>query len=133
MKGFVFWTGVVNFSFGLAFMFPSIASSIGSTAPHTLWAQLMGVILVFLGIIVMFCAQDLQRYAPIICWEAGLRIAGFLVMTWHGIIGDAGLSVFYSGVLDGFVGIVYLIGVPRAVGLSLRQLMFGFLDLEFTP
>lgn len=124
MKAFVFWTGIMNFSFGLGFMFPAMAQYLGEVAPTLVWSQLLGVILMFLGVILVLCSRDIERYATIICWEGVVRIAGFLVMGGHGFLGDAGVSIGFAGVLDLLIGGGYLIGLSRSLNLSPRQLLF---------
>ncbi len=119
MKAFVFWTGWYNIVVGFALFFPVLFRSLGVRFPESVvWSELVGFLAMFLGVMLVWCARDLQARATIVYWEGWLRIVIFLHLGWFGFFGGIGALLGLIGVIDLLIGLTYILGLPGAVGKS---------------
>lgn len=116
MKKFVFWTGVYNILLAVSSLIPQLSNILGLTVPDSrfyLW--LPGILIIYLGVMLILASRNLDERASIVFWEGILRLAGFIVATRYGFFGEFGASLGYVGVIDLLVGLVYIIGLPKSL------------------
>jgi hypothetical protein len=114
MRKFVFWTGVYNVILAVSSLIPAVAKILGLAVPESrfyLW--LPGILIIYLGILLILASRNLHDRASLVYWEGILRLAGFVVATRYGFMGEFGASLGYVGVIDLIVGLVYIIGLPK--------------------
>ena len=123
MKQFVFWTGMISVVAGVAFQFPALSAQLLPSESPGMLMHVFGLMALFLGIMLVLSSRDLGSRGPLVAWEGVLRVGGFCAMAGYGLFGGAGMLAVASGVFDLMVGLVYLVGVPRHLGLTLADLL----------
>ena len=58
-----------------------------------------------------------------VVWEGVLRLAGGVIMVGYGMLGTAGRLAIASGILNGLVGLIYLVGLPLYLQCPLTYLL----------
>ncbi len=130
MKKFVFWTGVYNILLGLGFLFPPLIDFLQVPVPESgVWVQLPAIIVIYLGLLLILCSRSLRSRASIVYWEGVLRIVIFFLLAGYGIFGDLGISMALVGAVDLAIGLIYLFGLPRSLGVKGSQLLFDSASL----
>lgn len=125
MKIFVFWTGVYNIVAGIGLFFPALFHALGVRFPvSVVWTELIGFLVVFLGLMLIWCSRDLAARGQLVYWDGVLRLVVFLHMGWFGFFGDTGPTFGAIGVIDGLIGLGYLLGLPKATGRGHASLMW---------
>ncbi len=125
MKAFVFWTGIYNFVAGLSLFFPALHSFLGIAVPESVvWGELIGMLVVLLGVILIVCSRNLQTRAPIVYWDGIGRIVVFVLLGWFGFFGGIGVMLGVFGLIDLAIGLVYIFGLPKTLGRGHGQLMW---------
>jgi len=115
MKKFVFWTGVYNVALGLSFFIPGYLDLLGFNTPDRLYYTVnTGVFVVFIGVVLMYCARDLKSRANLVYLNALLRIAGFFLLAGFGLFGDLGTIAVLAGVTDLVIGLIYIFGLKAS-------------------
>ena len=122
MKPFVFWTGIISVVSGVVLQFPFL-TSILMPLEQPMSLNLMGLMAIFIGITLVICSRDLKNRGHIVVWEGVIRLFGFAIMAGYGIFGGKGISLVVIGLFDLIVGVIYLIAIPRHVGVSLKLLI----------
>ena len=128
MKAFVFWTGTLSVAAGAAFQFPDLAAYLMPSAQPGMLLHLFGLMAIFLGGMLILCSRDLKRRGALVIWEGVLRLGGAGVMGSYGLFGDGGLSVAMAGLFDLTIGVIYLVGLPRHLDVTITELI---LDEDF--
>ena len=128
MKTFVFATGVIDILAGIGFQFESFSARLMPAEQPRMLIHLFGLIAVFLGIMLIFSSRDLKHRGNLVIWEGMLRLGGFALMTGYGFFGGDGLLTALSGIFDLIIGIIYLVGLPLHLKVSLTDLL-----LDRTP
>jgi hypothetical protein len=123
MKQFIFWTGMLSLLAGAAFQFPALSSRLMPSEQPGMLMHVFGLMAMFQGVMLVFCARDLRNRGNLVAWEGILRGGGFAVMAGYGLFGDAGFLAVATGVFDLLIGIVYLVGLPRHLGIPLSDLL----------
>ena len=123
MKSFVFWTGLISVLAGASLQVPEISSTLMRTESSGMLMHLFGLMAVFIGIMLMLCSRDLKRRGTLVLWEGLLRVGGFGIMAGYGLLGGAGPSVAATGLFDLAVGMIYLIALPKYLGVGLVDLL----------
>ena len=80
MKAFVIWTGVLSILAGTAFQFPMLSAQLMPGAAPAMLPRVFGLMAIFLGVMLVFCARDLTHRGVLVAWEGVLRLAGGAVM-----------------------------------------------------
>jgi len=125
MQKFIFWTGVYNVVAGITFLFPQIAIFLGVTLPDSnVWVWTVAVAIIYLGIALIVCSRDLNNRAALVYWEGLLRLVAFFLFAGFGFFGGLGTIMGILGIVDLIIGIVYLIGLPKALHASPKELLF---------
>ena len=124
MQKFVFWSGVYNIVAGFSLFFPMFYELMRIRHPNSVfWSEAFGFFVICLGILLVICSRDLKSRASLVYWEGVFRLIFFAHMTWFGVMKDFGLMLAVFGVIDLFIGLVYLIGLPRVTGKSPTDLL----------
>lgn len=123
MKPCVFWTGIVSVAAGLALQSTSIAPLLMPSAPPGMLIHLFGAMAVFLGIMLILCSRDLDNRAALVAWEGVLRLCGFGIMAGFGLFAGGGMQLVLAGFYDLVIGVAYLALLPRALGITLGDLL----------
>ena len=124
MSGFIFWTGIYNIIAGIGFLVPGIVSLLGiRPSESNFWVWTVAASVIYLGVALVLCSRRLAERATVVYWEGILRIAAFLLFGGYGFLGDLGLVAGILGVLELIIGLVYLVGLPRALGRPALDLL----------
>ena len=124
MKRFVFWTGVYNIVLGLGFLLPPMVDFLKVPVPDSgIWVQLPAILVIYLGIVLILCSRSLRTRAVIVCWEGILRIIVFFLLAGYGFFGGLGINMALVGIVDLIVGLIYVIGLPKSLGIKGAQLL----------
>jgi hypothetical protein len=124
MKKFVFWTGVYNIVFGFGFLLPPMIDILQVPAPNArVWVQLPAIIVIYLGILLLLCSKNLRPRASIVYWEGILRIILFFLLAGYGLFGGLGIAMVIVGIGDLVIGLVFVFGLPRSLGVTAGQLI----------
>ena len=123
MRQFVFWTGLSSFLAGLAVQCPPVFEYLRTSEQPGMLLRLFGVMAMFLGAALALCARDLKRRGSIVIWEGILRLGGFAILTGYGVFAKRGTPVALCGILDLIIGAIYLVALPRHLGVPLIDLL----------
>ena len=128
MRQFVFWSGVYNAGLALFLLFPPLYRTLGLNIPAPLWGWLLAGFLGFTSAVLILASRDLRRRASLVYWESLLRYIAALLLVPAGLFGDLGLIAVPLGLGDLAIGLVYMFGLPKELGLSHRFLFCDRLD-----
>jgi hypothetical protein len=92
--------------------------------PSNFWLWFPAALIIFVGIVLILCSRNLSARAPIVYWEAILRIVGFLVLGGFGFFGGFGIILGILGIVDLVIGLIYFIGLPISLGTNAANLLF---------
>ena len=124
MQRFVFFTGIYNVLLGTIFYIPFLPEFLGVNAPPSLfWMLLPATLAMGLGAMLIYCSRDLANRAPVVLAEGILRLSVGVLFVFYGFFGDIGLIAGVVGIIDIVIGIVYLVGIPRALGQPLMVML----------
>lgn len=124
MQRFVFFTGIYNVLLGTVFFIPFLPDLLGINAPPSLfWLLLPSLLAIGLGAMLIYCSRDLSNRAPVVLAEGILHLAVGVLFIFYGFFGDIGLIAGVIGLVDVVVGIIYLVGIPRALGQPLMVVL----------
>lgn len=124
MKIFVFWSGVYNAGLAVFLMFPSLYQGVGLNICDPVWAWLIAGFLGFTSVVLILSSRDLSRRATYVYWESLLRYVAALVLVPAGLFGDVGLISVPLGLGDLAIGLVYMFGLPKELGVSHQALLY---------
>ncbi|MGD9658541.1 MAG: hypothetical protein AB7U61_13060 [Methylocystis sp.] len=123
MSAFVFWSGVYNAILALSLTFPPIYRSIGVNICSPIWGWLIAGFLAYTSVVLIFASRDLAGRGALVYWESLLRYVAALVLIPAGLFGDIGVTAALLGLGDLIIGLVYMFGLPLALGVSHRALL----------
>jgi hypothetical protein len=123
MRTFVFWSGVYNAGLALFLLFPPLYRMLGLNIPAPLWGWLLAGFLGFTSVTLILASRDLRRRAALVYWEAVLRYIAALLLIPAGLFGDLGLIAVPLGLGDLSIGLVYMFGLPKELGVSHHMLL----------
>ena len=123
MKNFVFWSGVYNGVLAVFLLFPPLYRGVGMNICDPVWGWLIAGFLGFTSAVLILSSHDLHRRATFIYWEALLRYISALVLVPAGLFGDVGLITVPLGLGDLAIGLVYMFGLPKELGVSHADLL----------
>ena len=124
MKPFIFWSGIYNVGLALTLLFPPIYRALGLNIPAPLWGWLLAGFLGFTSAALILSSRDLRNRAALVYWESLLRYIAALLLIPAGLFGDLGLIAVPLGLVDLSIGLVYMIGLPKELGVSHRDLFY---------
>ena len=123
MKAFIVSTGLVSGLAGVGLQVPSVGAQLFPAPPPTLVLRVFGLVAVFLGLMLILCSRDLKHRGVLVAWEGVLRLVGGAVIAGYGFIGDYGILTGLAGLGDFAIGGVYLIFLPRHLGIATLVLL----------
>jgi hypothetical protein len=130
MSRFVFRSGVYNAGLALVLIFPPVYRALGLNIPAHFWGWLVAGFLAYTGAALVLASRDLRRRASLVYWEALLRYVAALLLIPAGLFGDLGLVAVPLGLGDLCIGLVYMFGLPKDLGLTHRALPWDRLGQE---
>lgn len=114
MPRFVFWTGVYNIVLGSGFLIPGFAGLLGLQLPESnVWLWLPAVLVIYLRLLLVLSSRNLETRGTLVYWEGVLRVVVGLMLGGFGFWTDLGIIAGLIGLVDLFIGLGYLIGLPR--------------------
>lgn len=128
MKSFVFWSGVYNVGLAVMLIFPPVYRGLGLSIPAPFWGWLLSGFLAFTSVALILASRDLRHRASFVYYESILRYIGALLLIPAGLFGDLGLIAVPMGLGDLAIGLVYMIGLPKELGVSHRALFCDHTD-----
>lgn len=124
MSKFVFWTGVYNIIGGITFLVPGIVGFLRVKLPESnFWVWTVAAAIVYLGLALVLCSRDLAARASLVYWEGILRVVAFFLFAGFGFLGGLGVVLGILGIVDLLIGLVYLIGLPKALNTTAANLL----------
>ena len=123
MTSFIFWTGVFNAGLALTLTFPSIYRWLGLNVPTPLWGWLVAGFLAYTSVALILASRNLRPRASFVYWESILRYIAALLLIPAGLFGDLGLIAVPLGLGDLAIGLIYMFGLPKELGLSHSTLL----------
>ena len=115
---------------GCAVQFPAMANLVMPAESPGMVMHLFGAMAVFLGVMLVFSARNLRTRGALVAWEGVLRLFGCAIMIYFGAFGGAGANAVAGGLFDGMVGLAYLVGLPKHLGVPLADIL---LDRQEAP
>lgn len=128
MTTFIFWTGVYNSGLALTLTFPPVYRLLGLNVPAPIWGWLIAGFLAFTSVVLILASRDLSRRASFVYWESILRYIAALLLIPVGLFGDIGLIAVPLGLGDLAIGLAYMFGLPKELGVSHCALFCDRLD-----
>ena len=123
MTPFIFWTGVFNAGLALTLTFPSIYRWLGLNVPTPLWGWLVAGFLAYTSVALILASRNLRPRASFVYWESILHYIAALLLIPAGLFGDLGLIAVPLGLGDLAIGLTYMFGLPKELGLSHSALL----------
>jgi hypothetical protein len=123
MSRFVFWSGVYNAGLALFLLFPPLYRALGLNICSPVWGWLIAGFLAYTSVVLIYSSRNLARRAPLVYWESLLRYVAALVVIPAGLFGDIGLIAVLLGLGDLAIGLAYMFGLPKELGLSHSALL----------
>jgi hypothetical protein len=140
-RRWVFWTGIYDIvAFGVLAcpftlkMFLSVSNGLnealglGGTlaafpvnANNLLMINTLGVILIFLGIMLIVASLDIERRAWFVFWEGLIRIIFFILSFYVILFKGAAQIVFVFGIIDLIIAVIYLYYIFTIEGLKIAR------------
>jgi hypothetical protein len=133
IKSFVFWTGVYNAALALTLTCPPVYRGLGLNIPAPFWGWLLAGFLAFTSAALILASRDLRHRAAFVYWESLLRYIAALLIIPAGLFGDLGLISVPLGLTDLVIGLVYMFGLPKELGVSHCALLCDRLDQACKP
>ena len=128
MQKFTFWTGVYNAGLAIFLLFPPLYRSVGLNICDPVWGWLIAGFLAFCAAVLILASRNLRQHAAFLYYESLLRYIAALVLVPAGLFGDVGLIAVPLGLGDLAIGLVYMFGLPKELGLSQRALLSDAID-----
>jgi hypothetical protein len=123
MSSFVFWSGIYNTALAFVLLFPPLYRALGLNVCNPVWAWLIAGFLAYTSVTLIYASRDLTRRAPLVYWEALLRFVAALILVPAGVFGDIGLIAALLGLGDLAIGLVYVFGLTKELGVSHEDLL----------
>jgi len=128
MKNFIFWTGVYNAWLALTLTCPPVYRWLGLNVSAPFWGWLVAGFLAYTSAALILASRDLRRRAAFVYWESLLRYIAALLLIPAGLFGDLGLIAVPLGLGDLAIGLAYMFGLPKELGVSHCALLCDRLD-----
>jgi hypothetical protein len=138
-RWWVFWTGIFNIVAYAALMCPytlkifygtstglSNAVGLGGTVfsmpenvNNLIMINILGLIVVFLGIFLIIASLDIEKRAWFVFWEGLTRIFVFLFFLYYVVSSSAAHILLLFGIIDLIIGIIYMYYIFTIEGLKI--------------
>jgi hypothetical protein len=121
-SGIIKFSGICNIGLAISLAAVPLHPLLGVEIP-TVWAILLGALLLYTASTLIIGSSDLHRYGSVIIHEAMLRFAAAALLVYAALfIEGFGPMILLAGISDAFWGVVYLMIVPKATNLSFMEL-----------
>ncbi len=127
-RRWVFWTGIFNIVAYSAFLCPltlkiflSISNGLGDAlglggtvfsmpenVNHVIMINILGLLVVFLGISLIIASLDIEKRAWFVFLEGLTRIFVFLFFLYYVLFSNAAQILLLFGIVDLIIGIIYM-------------------------
>jgi hypothetical protein len=124
MNRFVFWSGVYNAGLAFILLFPPLYRGIGLNICSPVWGWLIAGFLAYTSMVLVYASRNLGRRAVVVYWESLLRYVAALVLIPAGLFGDIGPIAAIMGLGDLAIGLVYMFGLTKELGVPHSALLF---------
>ena len=124
MQQFIFWSGVYNAGLALTLTLPPVYRWLGLNVPAPLWGWLVAGFLAYTSVALILASRDLRHRVAFVYWESILRYIAALLLIPAGLFGDLGLIAVPLGLGDLIIGLVYMFGLPKELGVSHSDLLY---------
>ena len=121
----VFWSGIWNIGLGLSLIIPPITEFLGVQIPNSFWPCIVAAFLWYTSAVLILSSRDVQTFASIIYWEAILRFAAVAILIAYGFKYVGTLPTILFAVTDFAWGVIYVLGLQRAIGRSHVSLLLN--------
>jgi hypothetical protein len=128
MTTFIFWSGIYNAGLALTLIFPPVYRWLGLNVPAPLWGWLVAGFLAYTSAALILASRDLHHRASFVYCESLLRYIEALLLIPAGLFGDLGLIAVPLGLGDLAIGLVYMFGLPKELGVSHCTLLCDRVD-----
>jgi hypothetical protein len=128
MTKFIYWSGIYNAGLAFTLLLPFVYLSIGLNIPAPLWGWLLAGFLAYTSAVLILASRNLRRRASMVYWESMLRYIAALLLIPAGLFGDLGLIAVPLGLGDLTIGLVYMFGLPKELGVSHSDLIWDRID-----
>jgi hypothetical protein len=128
MQKFTFWTGVYNAGLALTLTCPPFYRLLGLNIPTPFWGWLLAGFLAFCAAVLILASRKLRQRAAFLYYESILRYIAALLLIPAGLFGDLGLIAAPLGLVDLAIGLVYMFGLPKELGVSHCALLCDRVD-----
>lgn len=125
MSAFVFWSGVYNAVLAAILTLPPLYRAMGLNLCSPVWGWLIAGFLAYTCAVLVFASRNLKQRGALVYWESLLRYVAAIVLIPAGLFGDVGLAAALLGSGDLAIGLIYAFGLPKALGVSHRDLICG--------
>lgn len=116
------FSGICNIGLAICLASVPLHSFLGVEIP-TVWAVLLGALLMYTASTLIIGSSDLHRYGSVIIHEAVLRFSAAALLIYAALFVDGfGPMILLAGISDAFWGLVYLVIVPKATHMSIGEL-----------
>lgn len=119
---FVFLTGLYSIYAGIRANI-SVYRARGLAPPQAMMASVFGYMAVFIGVLLILCARDLQNRGPIVMWEGVLRLVAGSVMGYFTLKDTSRTMARSRPFVDLTVGFIYVVALPMALERSPLDLL----------
>ncbi|QWW72349.1 hypothetical protein [Rhizobium sp. WYJ-E13] len=92
------------------------ASGLGP--PQAMMGSVFGCMAVFIGVLLVLCARDLQNRGSIVMWEGVLRLVAGSIMMFFTMKDTSGTMARSRPLFDLIVGGIYIVALPIALERS---------------
>jgi len=90
---------------------------------QAMMASTFGCMAVFIGVLLILCARDLDDRGSIVMWEGILRLVAGSVMFWFTSRDTTGTMSRVRPFVDLIVGLIYVVALPVALSRSPLDLL----------
>jgi hypothetical protein len=124
MNRFVFWSSVYNAGLAIFLLFPPLYRGISLNICSPVWGWLIAGFLAYTSVVLVYASRDLSRRAALVYWESLLRYVAALVLIPIGLFGDIGPIAAIMGLGNLAIGLVYMFGLTKELGVPHSALLF---------
>jgi hypothetical protein len=107
---------------------PPFYRLLGLNIPTPFWGWLLAGFLVFCAAVLILASRNLRQRAAFLYYESRLRYIAALLLIPAGLFGDLGLIAVPLGLVDLAIGLVYMFGLPKELGVSHHALLCDHVD-----
>ncbi|MCP3977694.1 MAG: hypothetical protein GY944_00685 [bacterium] len=121
LQKFVYWTGASDFLVGAGAIAGAVGVAVADTPVKGQFVPLMtlGMFLMMAAACLMWASRNMVERAPIIFWQGLVRLTAVAAVIYAVPNQLAEQWEYVLILIDGPIGAIYLLGMPRVTGCSL--------------